>query len=592
VIRSAQRDWTATGREEQEVVSIRICYLERGERGALLRGVRVVGASSDERWDAPSPDLGGADGVARDAAVWIRDHLSASSKDKALHRLVLDADGGVCGWVATEHGDRRLLDALVRERSGEEGGGPAAGDLDAGAGPPRFPDLPGETAIEPLLAPSRTTRSAASLRLPRLGGGRGGDPPDGAANGHGVNRTAVLTQPDVPGRALMDQLDALGVDIVAPISIWHAAAAAWDPSARAPDQASAPHTGENGEFAADVASDQVPVAATVLTDGSGRLLWCWSISGALLAAGSIRLARRDHAETGPTRTRITEAALHRLSSEWLAWSIQLGMMPQRVRLIADFSHEGTLDPSTGTRLIAAVCPDAIGETIDEPDAVGLTLRRLAERIDNGATPADPGSADGRHRLPTLSGRPTRAHRRMHRAAAALLLAAAVALAAWSWRLDTSAERLRERASSASGELIQLIEASGVAPIVNMTAEQLAGDRAIVGILNEARNLIEREVRPPENIEPFRPVMSELDAISFIIQSQPDLTLENVSITQSTASLRILVPDATAFEDITRTLESLGDSRIRWTRPSPVEVPGRGVRVTLTGTWADAANEDL
>ena len=570
-------------------MSIRICYLERGERGALLRGVRVVGASSDERWDAPAPDtpnMADPDAAARDAAAWIRDHLGAGDDKKQLHRLGLDADGGVCGWGAARENDSRLLEALVRERSGEQGAAPS--EFDAGAGPPRFPDLPGETAIEPLLAPSGASSQAASSRLPWLGSRNGES--NGTASAHGVDRAAVLTQPDVPGRTLMDRLDELGVDVIAPISIWHAAAAAWDPAARPSSSSpSAPSHTENGHAGAvegEVASDQVPVAATVLTDHAGRLVWCWSISGALLAAGSIRLPRHESAEGGAPGTRITQAALHRLSAEWLAWSIQLGMTPQRVRLISDFSGAGTLDPSACTRLIAAACPDAIGETIDEPDPVGLTLRRLAERIDSGATPAAPSPADGRQRLPTLSARPTRAHRRMHRAAAAALFAASIALAAWAWRLDAAAEPMRARAAGVSGELTELIEASGVAPVVNMTPEQLASDRDINNILGEARNLIAREVRPPEGIEPFKPVMNELEAISFIIQSQADLTLESVSITQSTATLRVIVPDASAFEDITRTLESLADTRISWTRPSPIDAPGRGIRVTLTGIWAD------
>lgn len=568
-------------------MSIRICYLERGDRGALLRGVRVVGASTDERWDAPPPDPAVPERVPRDAAAWIRDHLSAGSTQKALHRLVLDADGGVCGWVATDQADRRLLEALVRERSGEQGGGPGAGDLEAGAGPPRFPDLPGEISIEPLLSPPGRAAGSSATRLPRLGRGRDADDPQRST----LNRAAVLSQPDVPGRSLVDHLDALGVDVIAPISIWHAAAAAWDPSAR-PAAERAAHAVEDGaaDGEADVASEQVPVAATVLTDHAGRLLWCWSISGALLAAGSIRLARRDHAEqntaTPPPPCALTGSALHRLAAEWLAWSVQLGMTPQRVRLIADFSAEGTLHPSACTRLIAAACPDAIGETIDEPDPVGLTLRRLAGQLDTGATPAEPSAADGRHLLPTLSGRPTRAHRRMHRAAAGLLFSGAIALAAWAWRLDASAQTLRERASTATQELTSLIEASGAAQLVNMTPERLATDRDAIGILTEARGLIAREVRPPEDLERIRPVLAALDSISFIIQSQPELTLENVAITQSTASLRILVPDAAAFEDVTRTLESLGDSRLRWTRPSPTEVPGRGVRVSLTGTWTE------
>jgi len=208
----------------------------------------------------------------------------------------------------------------------------------------------------------------------------------------------------------------------------------------------------------------------VLTDHGGRLLWCWSISGALLAAGTIRLARSEPAEGEPRAAPITPAAMHRLSAEWLAWSVQLGMTPQRVRLIAGFGGEGTPDPSACTRAIAAACPDAIGETIDEPDPIGLTLRRLAEHIDNGATPADPATGDGRHRLPTLSARPTRAHRRMHRAAAAALFAGAIALASWAWRLDAATAPMRARAASVSGELTDLIEAAGVAPGLPLSAQ--------------------------------------------------------------------------------------------------------------------------
>ncbi|MEM0983039.1 MAG: hypothetical protein AAGI17_03710 [Planctomycetota bacterium] len=561
-------------------MSLRLCYLERADRGAALRAVRLVGISTDERWEAP-PSLGEMDSVtiAGDAAGWLADRLgdrAGRGKGLTLDRLVVDADGGVCSWIAADHADRQLLETLVRERSGGEST-PGLSELESDAGPPRFPDLPGEISIEPVARPEPREQNGSGGFF-----GLGKKPAEQQqTNGKkpGSSRVPVIAMPDVPARALADALDREGVDVVAPVSIWHVMAAAWDPAVE---------SSQRTYSESMITSDQVSVAATVLIDHAGRLLWCWSISGTLLAAGSIRLARAVANGSIAARPKLTEAALSRLSAEWLSWSAQLGMSPQRVRLIADFdgqAGEGGLDQASASRVVSAAAPDAMGETIDEPDPIGLTLRRLAEQIDAGRLDAAEMTEDnGRTRLSTLSARPARAHKRMYRAIAALVFASAIAVTAGGLNLRSAAAAKRESTAAAGDELEKLIIESDVATLAGMEPQRLANDLDPAGIIDDVRDIIAVSATPPEGLSEFKPVVEQLDVFSFFVQSEPDLLLESLSIQQQTATITVIVPDTTAYENLLGVVNSLPGLEINFPDPTVIQNRDGGTRVSFAGTW--------
>ncbi|MEM7623908.1 MAG: hypothetical protein AAF235_11985, partial [Planctomycetota bacterium] len=102
-------------------MSIRICYLDREDRGGRLRGVRVVGPRFEAAWNAPAGQVAGDPGgeVYVSAAAWIAEELSArpgpKPVGKRLDLLCLDTDGSACTWVSAPNSDRKSV-AAVAER--------------------------------------------------------------------------------------------------------------------------------------------------------------------------------------------------------------------------------------------------------------------------------------------------------------------------------------------------------------------------------------------------------------------------------------------------------------------------------------------
>ena len=106
-------------------MSARVCYLRRTDRGDVLAGVRLVGAYTDDSWQAPDNAGGEFDPVehvrlaAHAASEWIAHALHASKGSRSIDVVCLDGRGKVSLGgedAAIEAGQRVLWPADVPHR--------------------------------------------------------------------------------------------------------------------------------------------------------------------------------------------------------------------------------------------------------------------------------------------------------------------------------------------------------------------------------------------------------------------------------------------------------------------------------------------
>lgn len=526
-------------------MSERICYMSRSDRGGRLVALRLLGPHSDDEWAAPA--AAEAADAALQGAAWVRTILSDSSAQRSISTLCVDTDGGVCSWLTASGPDPALIRATV-----EGAARGSAEALDEGlpdSGPSgRFPDLPGETAFEPLAEPG--TATAVSSRPART-----------TAPGR---RMAVLAVPDVPARLLLDALDTQGVRVGRVISLWHAAAQAWDPSG----------PGAVRRYAESVVvADDAPASGVVLFDAPARrLIWTWSSRGALLAGGSLRLRAGKGEHDGAC---VCAADLARLATEWLSWSIQLGVAPSRVVCVGslDSSSPDALTPAGVGESLASRWPGATVDLVNEADPVGLTLRRIVAAEDLGrTTPAQ--AAPSRSGLSSLSRRPGRAHRSMHVWAALALVLAAGGVSVAAWQFWSQAAGLRERADAVAAE--QEAALIAVDPSLAVSAFPV----------NELRTRLNRErerLAQPSGFTPPRPMLGQLDTMSYVLGA-PGVELVSIDLTSLSVSATVRVADIAMAEDLDRALRAVSDNNVDWLAFRPGQSRTGRIEVTYSGQW--------
>ncbi|MEM7756164.1 MAG: hypothetical protein AAF297_11075 [Planctomycetota bacterium] len=441
--------------------------------------------------------------------------------------------------------------------------------------------------------------SFAQLRK-RFGGGDQdaaadrGDPADPA------RRLAVLAMPEAPARLLLDELDRAGIEVGSVGTVFHAASAVWDVSARADrtTSASVPESGENGVIDAETGP---MCTAVLLVEPDGRLVWCWSVKGGVAVSGSARLAggvarsggvprdsetaierRAERAEVDTPSVRVTSGVLARVTTEWLSWTAQLGIVPSRVVVVAPFAslEVGTassngaagLDAPGIASALRRALPSATVDLVDDDDPVGLTLRRLAELHDDNAPAVRGDSGSQRRGLVSLTRRPGRAHKAMYRWSAAALLAASVALSAVSWRFLTRAEVSEQRVATLSSQRRALLERVDPSLIVSPFATR------------ELENRVQASRAPTESLAPALPIVPELEALSYVL-GNADIELQSISINQVSATFNVTVPDIEAAEALRESLRSIFGSSMSWSDPT-ITRSGSAVRVSATGLWPD------
>jgi len=365
-----------------------------------------------------------------------------------------------------------------------------------------------------------------------------------------TRRLSVLAAPDAPARLFLDRLDRAGLQRPPVVTLWHAMALAWG---------AAPNEQRRDE----------DLAAVVLIESDGRLAWCWARGADLVACGRARVA--DAA-----------SAAARLNADWLGWSAQLGLGPERIACVAPpppgDEHAGSGPPDPYEPLARALdhaWPGAAVRYAAVADPVGATLRQA---LTDDELPA--AEADASRVVRTLSARPGRAHKSMYRWLAAAIAAGAVLLAAAGWRLRETARDARAEADEIRAEQRETLEAFDPR-LTDRGAQPIRELRAELERLTEARAI-------PSGVEPLWPVMPELEAIVLVLSSLgEDVELTNLSVNQTQVLFEVIVPDTETYETVQNMLRAIDGARIEaWSgRPQTHRRNGeRVLRASFTGTW--------
>jgi hypothetical protein len=509
-------------------MSTRVALIQRQDRPQRIRRVRLVGMQTAEEWTPGESLLDPVDQITA-AADWVHERLGAGTP--GLAALVVDGAGGIIEWLAAPTAETPVVQAaLARAGAG------AAGDEEfeeVGATPPgRF----GHDAT-----PADASIQAAGAPSPALNGAPG--------------RLGAITLPDADIRLLIDRLDAHGRSAGRAISIWHALAAAWDPAAQA-----APSGDDAG---GRIVAGDAPVTACVLIDPEGAIIWSWSRGGSLITGGRMRLAR---AESGVI---VRRADVARVTSDWLSWSAQLGQAPARIVCICPKlpEQEGALRPSaigealgggsgwTGASVDMAVVDDPIEATLD----------RLARQADLGrlADAGDPAAA-----LVGLSSRPGRAQRGAYLAICAAIVGLAAVLGVLAVRQFRAADRFEAARGQVVADTREL--AQTVDPAITRNFRTLILQR------------IEEITGPSEEAglrQPPRPILEELDKIALFLQEHgPRITLEEISLTTTSVTVRFTADDPRIAEQVISTARNVAE------HVSYIVSRPDGNQVRLVGTW--------
>lgn len=542
-------------------MSVRVCYVQRGVKGDSIIGLRLVAERSEESWVAPPPrenapltaDVAGA-------AAWLAGKLKPAGGK--LDVMCLDTEGALCGWMTAASADPDVLGVLARQ----------------------FGETPGHEghAQRSALAESAATREEASVALL-------GAPPQARATSKGKGssvktvRAGVLAISDVPARLLADALDQRGVSVGLVTTLWHALASVWDPSAK---RTSGAATAEETTF---------PTTAILAADPTGRMVWAWSAGGELLAGGSMRLPSErlasengivEAGRTGSFPVRDAGPSHHvvigtreasRLAAEWLAWSLELGRSPVRVIAVipsAPPGREAEYEAGLAAfgKTLTAALPGATMDLAEDRDPLGTTLTRLAERIDD--SPENDHAPVGS--IPSLSTRPTSAHRRFY-------IMASLAIASLAAAAGVYAYALRSEAGKAQAAAIGAIDSWR--PLVReIDAKLLENVEVVVDRLGTELGKLQTEVTAPRRSRSeIRPVMEELATLTMVF-GDAEIHLTEITFDNSGAIVKVhaTLEQATAIEQALKDIS--GSNLTNWQSSSNPGRGGDGFEYTFRGLW--------
>jgi len=319
------------------------------------------------------------------------------------------------------------------------------------------------------------------------------------------------------------------------------------------------------------------VTAIVALDPAGRLVWSWSRGGTTLAGGSQRLqtaqtteAEPDRIERGRTRQPfVVTSDLARLGSDWLSWSVQLGVSPTRVVLVGDpAAVDGALDAAAIGRELSRIRPDAPIDMVREEDPIGATLARLAGRdLSNGQTG-----------LSELTERPGRAHRAMYRWGAVALLLAAVAVGTVAWRFLAIGSDVKSQVSDLQSTFVDIATDNGLS----------VGPGAMMDLQLRIDALKSQQV-DLRGIDDPRPVLEELEALSFVLASD-DFRLRELTISPLSITLKIEVDETGMYEELNQSIRQIAGSTVEW-RSTVAPRGNNALECSFTGTWPTAEGEN-
>lgn len=489
-------------------ISGRVCFLSRAGDG--FAGVRLVGTRSDESWRAPPPAGEGTDAARvrsdiASAARWIAERAGVR-----LGLLCVDVEGSNCSWVNAPSVEPVMVAAAMDREGVSEGW--RNGGLDSASVQALAPAPAGKRVVDPA--------------------------------GH---RLSVLAVPDTLARLMLDALDDSGVDVARSVSLWHAMAMGWDPGS--PVLAGSSVRGGALDGGA-------PVSGVVLVDPeAARLIWCWSQAGELLAGGVVMASA-----TPEGAVKVAKSDLARLVSDWLGWSVQLGVAPVRIVCAAPDGDGAGTDADLSPAQVGAILGNSwSGATVDmavHNDPIGATLSRLATAETTVGT-----DADGRASLVALSHRPGRVHRSMQWWTAAALIVGAAGLLGVGYKAWRGA-------GAAATEKDKIVEQNR--KDVMDAAPPPSGDLVITetargnprGYLEEriASKLSQNKI--PTGLTQAKPILAELENLSYVLGTD-QIEVDQLILTESLVQAWVFVPDTLTAESLRDALKQVAGDHCDW-----------------------------
>lgn len=430
------------------------------------------------------------------AAEWVARQIDLH-ESPPVGSVCIDASDSRCHWLSTPSASPTIMrGAILQSR------------------PSAWGDWSTESDVSPLDASATALEALASPERPS-----------------GAQRDAVVTIPDAAARVMIDELDAEGIIVERVGCLWHHLARAWDPGARPTVQS-------------DVDSDlesQSPMTAVVMIeatdDGRRRVVWTWSDRGRLIAAGSARPPK------GPIGAAF-ESLAGRLSSDWLAWGAQIGASPARIVLLVDERLDGA-ERGPLARAAERLAPNASVDAVSLPDPAAQTLRRIAERA---ARP----TPDAREALQSLSNRPGRIHRSAYRWLTLGLASIALVLGVFGHRLHSSAGALKHEGEAARqawrNDLAASMPELAIDPFPRIRLDdEISTLRQELDVLLRGR-------------ADGRPLLEELDAITFALGSENGIILLDVYMSNATGpTISLLAPDIDTAEFLDDNLSAFSEN---------------------------------
>lgn len=508
-----------------------IAFIQRHDLGDQLAGARLVGhrleasITLDQQASEAGPLV-----QASQLADWMQRRLAESSHGSRIRALVLDPEGGLCGWVRPQGLSNHGAGELLRR----SGGGLLLGHRD---------DLEGDQ--EPTsFHPGVDTPGAGSVQLltpPAAGRGKSAAAP-------GSERIAAVAQRDACVRLLLDELDARGIKPVATLSLWHALARAYDP------QRSAPSDGDA------LADDATRLTAIVLAEPHGRVSWAWSAGGELVACGQSRAAVSQGALVLDGRL------AGRLNADWLTWSSQLAAVPARLICVLP---DGA-DASGFAHTLAGAWPDVATDAFAVADPLGDALGRLDEQAQLPASAV----TDPQQTLVDATTRPTRAHRAISWWLAAILAGVAIVAGYFAYGLHAAAGEARAGIDELRDSQLNAYRKHAAAPA--------SGSRAVFN-LEQLRMRLEREMTAPASTAP-KPILRAVDDLMLVLPSVAggEINLRSLVVNDVALTMTAMVPDTAGYDEL-RTVVSSVEGFGNWNFTPTAR--GEGLEVTASATWA-------
>jgi hypothetical protein len=503
-------------------VTVAALFVQRDCAGGAITGLRFFHLRGQSSWQVPHTKRNADDPLATivAAADWTVEQLKNAPDALSGHlTVVLDAQGSTCQWLATPSADDAAIKATVRDAL------TAAGDDEGGATLSWLADAtPGaDTSVQGLSDSAVATAQAPAAR----------------------QRLALVSVADLPARVLLDELDKRDIVVRRVCSIWHAMALAWDPAAKN-------QRGADDDSRVVAASE--PVGAVVTIDPSGALTWSWSQRGTLIAGGTLAL-RKDQARVeepadrpalrlagaapvelepdthpGVSVIEVVRSDIGRLASDWIGWSVQLGLAPARITVIGpdnvtcsglDFD----LPEMSGVAAVGAGLgkhwPGASVQATVDQDAAGRTLQRLMDMENGvGVATAPAAAVDPRLSLTELSSRPGAADRKLFRWAGLALLVAAGAVVVVGWQVGRAVGDVRSRADALRADQEKLLKSvAAVAPLA-------LKDEAPEMLLKSKRIEMEKARADQKDEEP---ILAEAQRVLLVLATVPDVRLKTLQI---------------------------------------------------------------